>query len=280
MVGDRTNTIAMRRARFGRRDALLAIAASLVCATIAAGLGPVRAQTDYTPTVLITGSNRGLGFEFARQYAARGWQVIATARHPDEAADLEALARHHSNVVIEQLDVLDHAMIDGLAEKYRGTPIDILINNAGISGGGDTQYFGRIDYEPFDTVMATNVVGPLKMAEAFLGHVLASRQKKIITISSSQGSIGQVRVGMLYFYRASKTAVNMVMTNLSRELKPKGVTVALVAPGATDTDFMQGLKIPLGRPEDRVRAMMSVIDELTLEKTGTFTEYSNESLPW
>jgi len=262
------------------RSAMILVALATLAASFAGLRQQAAAQSDYTPTVLITGSNRGLGFEFARQYAAKGWNVIATARRPDDAAALKALADAHPNVMIERLDVLDHAMIDALAKRYEGTPIDVLINNAGISGGGETQNFGRIDFSVFDVVMATNVIGPLKMAEAFVEHVAASRQKKIITVSSSQGSITQVRMGMLYFYRASKTAVNMVMTNLARELKPRGITVALVAPGATDTDFMQGVQIPLGKPEDRVRGMIGVIDELTLERSGSFTEFSMEQLPW
>ncbi len=237
-------------------------------------------QAQAEPTILITGANRGLGFEFARQYAERGWNIIATARRPDEATALHDLAQQYPNITIEQLDVTDHAMIDSLAAKYAGSPIDILLNNAGISGGSENQFFGRLNYDVFDDVMATNVIGPLKMAEAFIDHVRAGEQKKIITVSSSQGSITEVRMGMLYFYRGSKTALNMVMTNLARQLEPEGIIVGLVAPGATDTDFMKGVKIPLGKPEDRVRGMIGTIDNMTMENTGIFIEYSNEILPW
>ena len=96
---------------------------------------PAMAQGQ-TPTVLITGSNRGIGFEFVHQYATKGWNVIATCRHPETAEDLKILAAQYPNVTIERLDVLDHAMIDALAEKYESTPIDVLLSNAGIDGGG------------------------------------------------------------------------------------------------------------------------------------------------
>jgi NAD(P)-dependent dehydrogenase (short-subunit alcohol dehydrogenase family) len=232
------------------------------------------------PTVLITGSNRGIGYEFAKQYAARGWTVIATCRKPDEAIALNDIANNHPNMIIEALDVTDLEAIDALAAKYAGKPIDILVNNAGISGGGNNQFFGRLDYEVFQGVMDVNVKGPLKMSEAFLPNVLASDQKKIMTVSSSQGSIGSVNMPMLYFYRASKTAVNMVMRNLAFQLKGRGVTVGLLGPGATDTDFMKGVKMPLGDPVERVAGMMSVIDAMTLDDTGFYREWDNDVIPW
>ena len=96
--------------------------------------GAVRAADAPAPTILITGANRGIGLEYARQSAARGWNVIATARHPAQAADLRALAEANPRVVIETLDVTDFAQVDALAAKYQGKPIDVLVNNAGISG--------------------------------------------------------------------------------------------------------------------------------------------------
>ena len=86
------------------------------------------------PVVLITGSNRGIGLEFTRQYAERGWQVIATCRRPEAATELQAIARNHSNVIIEALDITDHAAVDRLAEHYAQRPIDVLLNNAAYLG--------------------------------------------------------------------------------------------------------------------------------------------------
>lgn len=106
----------------------------LVMTGIVAAVGPAQAESADTGTVLITGSNRGIGLEFARQYAELGWRVIATCRNPKTATELQALSKQYSRLVIEQLDVTDHSAIDALADKYRDTPIDVLLNNAGISG--------------------------------------------------------------------------------------------------------------------------------------------------
>ncbi len=253
-------------------------------ATVAA-LGPLSkasfAQDGRRPVVLITGSSRGIGLEFARQYAESGWKVIATSRNPSAAHKLQALAEEFPDITLEALDVLNHSQIDALARKYENRPIDILINNAGIGGGGDNQVFGRINYDVFDDVMRTNVLGPLKMAEAFIDHVAASGHKKIVTITSGQGSITETR-GRLYFYRASKTGVNMAMRTLSKDIARRGVIVVLTAPGATDTDFMDEVRgrIPLGLPEDRVGGMIDVIDNFAMEQTGTFVEWDGRVMPW
>jgi len=252
--------------------------AMIICAAPAVWAGGH--ETQVTPTVLVTGANRGIGFEFAKQYAERGWNVIATARKPSKADDLKALADQYDGITIETLDVTKDKQIERLAKKYEGQPIDILINNAGIGGGGENQFFGRLKYDVFEDVMAVNALGPIKMAEAFLPHVETSTQKKIMTVSSSQGSVTQVNVGMLYFYRASKSAVNMMMRNLSFQLKGRGITVGMVAPGATDTDFMKGVKIPLGKPSERVAGMIAVIDDMDIEKTGSFIEWTGNELPW
>ena len=236
----------------------------------------------YIPTVLITGANRGLGLEFTRQYVDRGWRVIATARRPDAADDLNALAEKHPGlVIIEQLDVQDFDVIDALSEKYADTPIDILLNNAGINGGARNQMFRKLQYEAFDEVLLTNTIAPLKLSEAFYENVLASQQKKIVTVSSSEGSIGGATQPRLYFYRSSKAAVNMLMVNLALQLKRKGISVGMVNPGPTDTDFMAGLpKNMLRSPTDAVADMIRNIDGLNLETSGTFWQYDGTIIPW
>lgn len=239
-------------------------------------------ELPYVPTVLITGANRGLGLEFTRQYVDRGWRVIATARRPDAADDLNALAEKHPGlVIIEQLDVQDFDVIDALSEKYADTPIDILLNNAGINGGARNQMFRKLQYEAFDEVLLTNTIAPLKMSEAFYENVLASQQKKIVTVSSSEGSIGGATQPRLYFYRSSKAAVNMLMVNLALQLKRKGISVGMVNPGPTDTDFMAGLpKSMLRSPTDAVADMIRNIDGLNLETSGTFWQYDGTIIPW
>jgi NAD(P)-dependent dehydrogenase (short-subunit alcohol dehydrogenase family) len=261
----------------------LSLIAALVApspAALAAGDG---AAPDSAPvTVLVTGANRGLGLEFARQYAARNYRVIATARDPDKALELRALRERHPLVTIEELDVTDLAQIDALAAKYRGQPIDILINNAGVTGDPfETQVFGKIDYAAFDQVMHVNALAPLKMTEAFISNVEAGSQKKVITVSSSMGSIAK-SFGTGYFYRSSKSAANMIMYSLSKDLKKRGIIIGLVNPGATDTDMMAVFrgKAKLRAPDVATADMIRNIDGLTLERTGAFLEYDGKTLPW
>ncbi len=244
-------------------------------------------QADgYIPTTLITGANRGIGFEFAKQYLAKGWRVIATCRKPEAADDLITLqAQYPELLIIDKLDVRDHTQIDLLAERYNNTRIDVLLNNAGISGGQIDQMFGRFNYETYSAVLETNTIGPLKMAEAFYPHVRDSRHKKIITVSSSEGSISNVfkRGGRLFFYRSSKSALNMVMVNLAYMLKDRGIVVAMVNPGATNTDFMASLAamgFPLRKTEVAVSDMMRNIDALSIENTGAYLNYNGKTVPW
>ena len=119
------------------------------------------------PTVLVTGSNRGIGFALVKNYAANGWNVIATCRSPSKAADLNQLSKQYNSISIEEMDVTDISEIQYLAKKYKNQPIDILINNAGILGNIENQSFGNLDPDLFEKVMAVNALGPLKVAEAF-----------------------------------------------------------------------------------------------------------------
>lgn len=242
------------------------------------------APTDSLTTVLVTGANRGLGLHFTRQYAERGCRVIATCRSPETADDLNTMAAANPNILVEKLDVVEHGEIDRLAAKYVNMPIDILLNNAGIGGGTENQIFGRMSYEVFYEVMAVNAVGPIKICEAFHDHVRASQLKKMITVSSSQGSIASVRMPMLYWYRSSKAAVNMLMTNLALQVKRRGIIVGLVTPGATATDFIapefrkriKGIREPTVAAADMIRN----IDRFTPENTGTFFNYDGKIIPW
>ena len=276
---------------FDRRDFLTG-AASLMAATVAAGTASA-AVSDVTPlpapdvsktTVLVTGANRGLGLEFTRQYLERGWRIIATCRNPGKAEVLNALAAETPDVVVEQLDVVEHQQIDALAAKYINIPIDVLINNAGIGGGSENQLFGRLNYDAYRAVLDVNAFGPIKMAEAFVDHVKVSELKKIITVSSSQGSIASVEMPMLYWYRSSKSALNMLMVNLALQLKRRKVIVGLVTPGATATDFIDARfrkAIPgIREPDVAAADMIRNIDRFTLENSGTFFNYDGGIVPW
>ncbi|MCB2108345.1 MAG: SDR family oxidoreductase [Rhodobacteraceae bacterium] len=258
-----------------RRTALAGAAVTLSSAASA---------QDKLPTVLITGASRGIGFGLATKYAERGWTVIATARNPSRSEDLQALAAKHTNVRPETLDVTDLGQIDTLAAKLRGTPIDVLINNAGISGGAENQVFGQLNYDAFDSVMHTNVLGPLKIAEAFTEHIAASGQKKLINISSTEGSLGSISRRpdyRNYFYRASKAALNMEMVNVAKAVKDKGITVLLLSPGFVRSDFTAGIDLPIMISVDESATQcMDVIDKATIEQSGMFFNQRGEPGIW
>lgn len=231
---------------------------------------------DKAPTVLITGANRGLGLEFARQYAADGWNVIATARKPATADDLQTLAKKNPRIAIEQLDVRDLAMIDALAVKYVDQPIDILLNNAGISGSPmPGQVFKRLDYDLFDDFMETNAQGPLKMSEAFLKQIEKGEQKKIAVLTSKVGLFSEFDSGTIgtYFYRTSKAALNMFMRLVADDVKKRGITVVLLNPGLVDTQNVlvemnekMNLGLTLVPIEDSIAGMRNQIDETDVDE--------------
>jgi NAD(P)-dependent dehydrogenase (short-subunit alcohol dehydrogenase family) len=245
---------------------------------------PTQAAIDpANPTVLVTGSNRGIGLGFARFYAAAGWNVLATARRPESAEDLQALQVEYPNVTIEYLDVTDYAGIDALAEKYQGTPIDLLINNAAVLGSLPEQKVGGLDYELFEQVMAVNVFGPLKVSEAFADHVAASEQKRIVALTSGLGSLSLMgRMSGFYYYRMSKAALNMGMLGLKTDLKNRGITVALVAPGMVDTQLLadSGYRGKSLTPEDSVAGMAGIIANLSIDDKPTITNTDGKTIPW
>ena len=237
--------------------------------------------------MLITGSNRGIGLAFARQYTEMGWTVIATARSPDAADELQTLAAEHPNVVVEQLDVTDHAAIEALARHYRDRPIDVLINNAGVLGAPEDQTLEGLDVDTFEQVMAVNVYGPLKVSQAFLEHVAASEQKKIVVISSSGGSLaGTARrgVGGFYFYMISKAGVNMAMLKLQADVRDRGIKVGIFSPGLVNTRMLRetgyrGRRRPI-EPEVSVAGLIQRIEELTAENAATHFAYDGRTIPW
>src|SRR5262249_14518035 len=157
---------------------------------------------------------RGLGLEFATQYAARGWRVLACCRNPTEARSLNALAAEHpGQVSVHALDVRDRQAIGHLAETLAGQPVDFLLNNAGIYGP-TKMAVGHIDYAAWAEVLAVNTLAPMQMVEAFLEHVSRSEKKLIACISSAMGSLAANTDGRHYLYRSSKAALNAVVKSL------------------------------------------------------------------
>lgn len=261
---------------------------------------PRGAQPEVS-TVLITGSNRGLGLEFARQYAAAGWRVIATCRRPEAAADLMALAEANAAVSVAALDVSDHAQVDRLAGELRATPVDLLLLNSAFLGPQAGQKFGALDYGLFAASFAANATGPIKVAEAFAAHVAASSGRKLVFLGSAAASIAMLRPpANLYAYRASKAATHLLARNLALELAPRGIRVGLVNPGLADTRGLLDLGpadeppadmapivalvragvIRLITAEEAVAGMIRVIERLDESSAGQFFNYDGTSIPW
>jgi NAD(P)-dependent dehydrogenase (short-subunit alcohol dehydrogenase family) len=239
-------------------------------------------------TVMVTGSNRGIGLEFVKQYATRGWTVIATHRRDMPPQSLvEVSQAHPGQITIEQMDVADHGQIMALAQKLKAVPIDLIINNAALTSDFENltrHSFGTLDHSQFDRWMAVNAHGPLMVSEAFIENVKASEQKKIVSLTSLLSSFERNlgRPGSFYWDKASKVALNAIMLNLSYDLKDDGVIVALVSPGIVRVEKTQHLP---RRPNQidthvSVAGLIKVIDELTMEKTGSFTRYNGNPVPF
>jgi len=232
------------------------------------------------PTVLVTGSNRGIGLEFVRQYAAKGWNVIATTRRPNQAKALQSLARSDSNITVELLDVTSGEHLATLVEKYRGQPIDVLINNAGVSGDfqGPGQSLGTLDYTTVDTFMSVNAIGPLRVTEAFYENVRLGDQKKVIAITALLGvhSFGYGGFSGAYWYKVSKAAMNAAVYNLAQDAKKDGITVALLTPGEVAVEKVIDPGPNFITPEVSIRGMIDVIEHLAAEDAGTIIRYNGK----
>jgi len=186
---------------------------------------------------LVTGANRGLGLEFARQYLADGWQVYAACRDPGSASELRHLADASDHMLRTlSVNVTDPASIKAAAGELDGQDIDLLLNNAGI-GGPRGQTIGNIDYEAWAKVLDVNTMGPMRVSEAFVDHVARSERKLIVTLTSGMGSLADDTSGGSIAYRSSKAAVNMVMRSLASDLAPLGITCVVVNPGCVQTDM-------------------------------------------
>jgi NAD(P)-dependent dehydrogenase (short-subunit alcohol dehydrogenase family) len=246
-------------------------------------------------TVLITGANSGLGLEFTKQYAALGWTVIATHRRHDVPESLAAVVAQHPNVRVAHMDVSSIEDVKEAAAKLKGLPIDVLINNAGVysdrsacrtencEGEGDTQTFGNLDYALFDLIMATNVRGTLVVSESLIDNVRASKQKKIIAISSTNGSLTKPLPGPQGIaYRSSKSALNRAMQLVAVKEKPEGVIVLMLHPGTVITERLERNR---GLPDTvemtpSVEGMIKLIAKVTIKDTGKFWQYDGKVAPW
>jgi len=241
-------------------------------------------------TVLVTGANRGLGLVWVEKYVERGWNVIATARKPAAAVELKALAERTGRVRIERLDVTDAKSVAALARALDGVPVDVLINNVGMLGDEAGQKFGALDPQQFDTFMRVNALGALLVTEALMPNLRAGKQKKVAGISAVVASFDvypRIHHG-LYYYKASKVALNMILRNIALDGEPDGIAVAVLSPGVVNTS---------GAPENRdrmspemrrsmididtsINGMIDVMDNLTIEGSGKWYRYDGSIIPW
>ena len=230
------------------------------------------------PTVLITGANRGLGLEFAKQFSEKGYQVIGTARSPEKAEDLKA-----TGAEIMKLDVTNKDEIAALAETLKGRKIDILLNNAGYFGPKTLSEEGVSNFETIqgkemEDCFRINTLGPLFVSQALLPNLKLSEDPKIINISSRFGIIGEGK-NVAWGYSVSKTALNRVVANMHAALKKDGFIVIALGPGHNKTD-MGGLERGELQPKESIGKMIPLIEGLTDEQSGKFLYYTGEELPW
>ena len=252
------------------------LAGLLTCCSLAA-------SAEDKPTVLITGSNRGIGFEFVRQFSTRDWRIIATARAPDKAEALRQLAADDPDIVIEQLDVTDHARVDALAEQYRDRPIDILLLNAAMGPTPQTamRQLDQLDWDVARQSFEVNSIGPMKVSQAFMPNVEASGRKLVVAMSSDSGSfVAGSQAPILYHYKVSKAALNMYMHTLAFATRRRDVTVVMLHPGLVATNpGLASMKGAMPTTES-VTALMKVIDDVTPADNGRFISYTGETMPW
>lgn len=225
--------------------------------------------------VLITGANRGIGLALVKAYAGRRDKVFAATRASSDRTELDALAEAHPKwIEIIEMDVADAAEIGRVRRRLEAEPIDVLINNAGISGP-ERQSATDMDYDGLADTFNINTIAPLRVANAFLANVKAAKGK-IITLSSQMGATGASSDSLAY--RVSKQAVNRLMRALATELKPQGIPVLIVHPGWVKTD-MGGEGAPLS-PEDSAAQMLKLIDKFDIASTGRFLAWNGKELAW
>ncbi|CAM3837976.1 SDR family oxidoreductase [Corallococcus sp. ZKHCc1 1396] len=226
---------------------------------------------------VITGASRGIGFEFVQQLLRRGETVDAGVRAPEMARRLEPLLHESGNRLrIHALDVTQGDSVRAFAANVCREPVDVLINNAGVSG----QWVGlhELDFEDLERTFAVNALGPLRITSALLPALRHGVGRKVAHVTSRMGSLSSNTEGGAYAYRMSKAALNMGVRSMANDLRRDGLACVLLHPGWVQTD-MGGQDAPLPA-DDSVRGMLRVIDGVSLEHSGRFFDYEGAEVPW
>lgn len=248
------------------------VTAFALCAAAATAGGAPGADSPWAGrTVLVTGANRGLGLEFARQLVAAGATVIGTARDPAAAGELAALGAR-----VEPLDVTDPASVAALARRLEGVRLDALLNNAGYFGHRGS--VAALDPETARREYEVNALGPLRVTQALLPQLRLGSLKLVMNMSSGMGSLERAGSGGAAGYRASKAALNMLTVVLAAELKDEGFVCVAMSPGWVRTD-MGGQGASLA-PQESVRGMLAVLGALGPGDSGRFLDHDGSGLPW
>jgi NAD(P)-dependent dehydrogenase (short-subunit alcohol dehydrogenase family) len=230
-------------------------------------------------TILVTGSNRGLGLEWVRQYAREGHRVYATCRHPSEAYELQKLGQEFAGVSIHRMDVTKVDELYAMSVEILEEPVDILISNAGIylEKYRDVA-LGSLNYMDWMKTFEINALGPVRVVETFLPNVVRSSRRQVVVTSTHMASIADFAVPGAYYYRSTKAALNAVMEGLSHELEQQGVGLLIVHPGHVKTRMGGGGTTLM--PPESVQGMKALVDQFTMQDTGRFIRYDGVEMPW
>lgn len=234
------------------------------------------------PTALITGANRGLGYEYTRQLLERGWDVVACTRKPAASGLAELAGEAGARLRVCELDVTDHTAVDRLAETLSGEAVDLLLNNAGTTGPKGTpdcmEYQGldNMDYGIWRDILEVNVLGLFKVATAFHPHLARAGHGLLVNLSSDLGSCAQNTQGNVYSYRVSKAAVNMISKGMANEWRD--IICVAMAPGWCQTDLGgPGAEIPA---DQSVAAQLDTFATLTGEDSGRYINRFGDTVPY
>ena len=231
--------------------------------------------------IIITGANRGIGLALVKTYLLGGDRVFALCRQPQQADQLNELAASAGGqLTVHTVDMADADSITTFAGSLKDTPVDVLLNVAGIVGGRTDSLlkapFSEADFDDWRTAFEVMTIGPFRLTQAVLPNLIAARGK-VMTVSSQIAASTWPRGG-LYAYGATKAAVNRLMRSLAFDLRDKGVTVALIHPGWVQTD-MGGANAEI-TPQESAAGIKQVLDGLTLEDTGKFFKWNGEEHVW